>query len=574
MNGKERGYFGLTDLFIVIIFLFIAAFNVEMFRRDLMQTFKLKNVEPAGTVVIKKNTVQRRISDRVLWDRLANRSPVYIGDLIRVAEVSAATLYIDDNNIDLDENTLIRIIRAEDGESLRIVLSEGSLSLAAGTVGGNVGFDQKGMQVRAEPGTVISADAGKGGISVQVNEGNARIVESGRTARAISSGSAVAVNAEGIEQPARAVVVTQPVPNARYVKTTKEPLAVNFSWNGINLSPSERPRLEISSDRNFTRISGVVENIGTQAQARIDSGSWYWRLLFDDTALATGRLTVADGSGPELQSPAFNSLFNYSGEPSPLNFQWARVPEAVSYIVEVSNTVDFSNPKIRGQSSAASMKISTLGEGMWFWRVMPVFPSVFSGNAVFSTPSFFRIERIPVETAEETSVAQWLAAEAPSGVLLPELPPEIIPPRFLKPPEPPPEPPPPPEPEPPLPAPRGLQPARETVFGLHDFRAQRTIAFSWSAVRGANAYIFTLYQMASTGRRQIVRETINRGTGYTLTDLRLLDRGDFVWQVEAVNIGRANTVERRGAVGESMFIIDFPYSAPLQVEGTGSLYGN
>jgi hypothetical protein len=284
------------------------------------------------------------------------------------------------------------------------------------------------------------------------------------------------------------------------------------------------------------------------------------------------------------------------------------VPEAVSYIVEVSNTADFFNPQIRRQTSTASITGSALGEGSWFWRVMPVFPTVFSGSAVFSTASFFRIERIPpapaetveagetsatVEasvTAETVSLSQWLATQAPSEELPPELPLEIIPPRLIKPPEPPPpEPLPPPRTPPPsrplpsprpqpiplLPSPRNIQPATGTSFGLQDLRTQRSIVFNWSAVQGANAYIFTLYQQAAAGRRQIVRETINSGTSYTLTELRLLDRGTFVWQVEAVNIGRANAVEQRGAIGESTFIIDFPHSAPLQMdEGTGSLYGN
>ena len=573
MNGEKRdsGYFRLTDLFIIIVFLSIAAFSIDMFRRDLLQTINLQNVEPVGTVVIKRNTVQRRISDRVLWDRLARESPVYIGDLIRVANISAATLYIDDNSIDIDENTLIRISRAAGGEGLRLVLSEGALSLAAGTEGRNVSLDLNGVQVQAARGSVLSAGASGGGISVQVNEGNAQIVEAGGTVRGISSGSVIAVDAGGTERPARAAVVTRPVPNARYVKPAKEPLTVNFSWNRVNLASNERLRLEIAADRNFNRVSGVIENLNAQAQAQIDTGFWHWRLSFDGTVLATGSLTVADGSGPELQSPAFNSLFRYRSVQPLLNFQWARVQEAVSYIVEVSRTADFSNPQIRRQSYASSMTVSALGEGTWFWRVMPVFPSVFSGSAVFSTASFFRIERISAVTAETSaaqgvSLSQWLTSEAPSKELPPDLPPEIIPQRFIRPSEP---------PTPSLlPAPQNLRPRRGTTFGLQELRSQRAIVFSWFAVWGANAYIFTLYQQTTAGRRQIVSQTINSGTRYTLADLHLLDRGTFVWQVEAVNSGRANAAEQRGTPAESTFIIDFPSSAPLQIENTGILYGN
>jgi len=444
MKGKARGsgYFRLLDLCIIIVFLSIAAFSLDMFRRDLLQTFTLRNVEPVGTVVIKKNTVQRRISDRVLWDRLANESPVYIGDLIRVAEISAATLYIDDNSIDLEENTLIRIILAADGESLQLELSGGTLSLATGTQGRSVGIAVNGKQVQAAPNTIVSAAINEtGGITVQVNEGNAQIVEADGSAREIPAGTVIAVDADGMEQPLRAAVVTRPVPNARYVKPAKEPLTVNFSWNRINLSPDEKLRLEIASDRKFAHISGVLENLDSQAQAQIDTGSWYWRLLCDDTVLATGSLTAVDGSGPVLQSPAFNSMFRYRDELPVLNFQWAEAEEAVSYIIEISNTADFSAPQIRRQNSSASMTESGLGEGSWFWRVMPVFPMLFSGSAVYSTASFFRIEKLPAAAAEsagELSLSQWLAAQAPSGEIPPEVPLNIIPPHLLKPPEPPP----------------------------------------------------------------------------------------------------------------------------------------
>jgi len=587
MEDKKRGsgYFRFSDLFIIIVFLLIAAFSLDMFRRDLLQTFILRNVEPVGTVVIKKNTVQRRISDRVLWDRLARESSVYIGDLIRVAEISAATLYIDDNTIDLGENTLIRIYLAADGESLQLELSGGSLSLATGTQGRSVGIAINGRQVQAAPNTVVSAAISEtGGITVQVNEGNAQIVEADGTAREIPAGTVVAVDADGTEQPLRSEVVTRPVPNARYVKPAKEPLAVNFSWNRGNLSPGERLRLEIASDRKFTRISNMLENLDTQAQVQIDTGLWYWRLLFDDTVLTTGSLSAVDGGGPDLQSPAFNSIFRYRDELPVLNFQWAAVEEAVSYIIEVSRTHDFSNPQIRSLSSTASLQESSLEEGSWFWRVMPVFPMLFSGSAAFSTASFFRIERIPAaasETAGELSLSQWLATQAPSDELPEGFPPELIPPHLLKSPKPPTAslassalPATPLVSTPPLSSPRNLLPANGTIFGLQDFRTQRTIAFSWTAAQGANAYIFTLYQQAAAGRRQIVRQTINNDTGYTLTNLSLLDRGNFIWQVEPVSMERGGAIERRGAAGESAFTIDFPSSAPLQLEVAELLYDN
>jgi len=98
--------------------------------------------------------------------------------------------------------------------------------------------------------------------------------------------------------------------------------------------------------------------------------------------------------------------------------------------------------------------------------------------------------------------------------------------------------------------------------------------FRWSPVRGANAYIFTLYEQTAKGRKQILRTTISRGTSYTIENLRLLEKGVFVWQVEAIRRGRRNVIEQRGRPLESLFTVNFPVPGPIVIEDTGILYGN
>ena len=778
VRNERRSNFRSIDLFIIIFFIIIALLGLELFRRDLLQTFKLQNVEPVGTVIVKRNVVQRRLSDRVIWDRLSNESPVYIGDLIRVADISAATVHIDANSIDIDENTLIRITRSADGEGVQIYLSEGSLSLAAERESKSLIIDIKGQQIQTTQGTVMSAAVKEDRQSIQVNEGAVQLVsaqtgisQTGITrtrfdsgaARQISAGSLVTMNSDGTQRLDRAVVVTRPFPNVRYIKNSAEPLQINFSWNRINLEQNQLLRLEISRSSNFSQIANTLNNLDRNASVSFDTGLWFWRILYQNEVLGTGQLTVADGSGVQTISPAFNSIFFYQqGNNYPqLNFQWLPVSEAVSYLLEISDTANFSNTQIQIQSSSTSQIISSLREGMWFWRVKAIFPSVYNGSPSFSTISFFRIEQIVsnkqetarnqslpldaslsgvnpdslasgfdgsvsssmlgvntpkispsgiiISTADETSpvalsLAQWLAAEAPSLEPPPNLVPEIIFPRvrdasvlenpvLLTLDESPAqvaeqaaaqqaaaqqaaqqaaaqEAAPPPlqvtltspvngaqvagltalrqpvvfnwssdaaqitnsrfilsrnanplqgtparvisnparsvninnlaegtwywtveiqtsdgriasaSPRrlqilaiPLLPAPQNLQPPNGGRIGFAELQSQRSIVFRWSQVQGANAYIFTFSQQNASGRRQIIRTTINNGTSYTINNMRLLDRGTFVWQVEPLNI-RNSAIEQRGTIGESTFIIDVPSPSPIQIEDTGILYGN
>jgi len=649
MSGKARkasGSFRILDFFIIVIFLSIAALSLNLFRIDLLGTINLHNVEPVGTVVVRKNIVQRRHSDRVLWDRLSRESPVYIGDLIRVAEISAATLNVEGSAIDVEENTLIRITRSADGKGLQIDLSEGTIFLVAGSSGG-ITIDIDGKQVLAAPGTELSAASEADGFSLQVSRGNARLTTEGE-GREISSGMAVTMDTAGNELARKAAVVITPSPNARYLKDTTEPFSVNFFWNRINLEPSQMVRLELALDRNFSQIFRVVDNLNNQAYVLLDASLWFWRLCFEDTVLSTGQLTIADAV-PELESPAMNSLIRYQDELPVVNFQWSRSEEVVSYIIEISDTPDFARVRLRSDSYAAFFSDSSLEDGLWYWRVMPVFPPVYEGRAGFSRASSFRIERGVHE--EEANLAQWLASQAPPPVEVPPEPvlapvvqvdllspadgasisglaalrgqavfqwdtnaeitgsrfiissnpdplqgrPAIViqnpgrtirvdrlgegtwywtvelqtadaavsalqPRRLVVP------------PIPLLPAAGSMSPGRGVVFGQEYLQSRRNIVFSWSAVQGANAYIFTLYQQTPSGRRQIIRTTESR-TGYTLSDFSLLDRGTFVWQVEAVN-QRDGVVEQRGRAGENIFVVDFPAPLPVQIEDTGILYGN
>jgi hypothetical protein len=462
--------FRLPEFVLVFLLLIIAIVCIDMFRHDLLFTFNLQNVEPVGTVVVRKNTVQRRLGDRVLWDRLDRQSPVYLGDTIRVADISAATLYIQGSSIDLEANTLVRIISAPDGESIQIVLSQGTVSFFAGDQGANIILDLNGQQLRPMPGVIL----------------NATVTEAG----------------------------------------------------------------EVSSN--------IIENI------------------------------LRDIPAPDLLSPVFNSNFNYYDSLPVLFFQWTEVEEAVSYILEVCRTSDFTNPQLLERTSSVIFIESNLGEGTWFWRVTPVIPSIYSSAGISSSSTgFFRIESAVPGFGLDFS--QWLLSEAPSMQLPPEVPAELIPAHFVQePPEPPPpEPPPLPEPPPPEPpplpepppppallaAPGNLRPVRGSRFGIEEFQATRAIVFRWSPVQEANAYIFTFFQQTASGRRQIIQTTV-RGTSYSFNNLRILDRGNFIWQIEAVNMGRGNVINRRGRVGESTFVIDFPSPSPIIIEDTGILYGN
>jgi hypothetical protein len=124
-----------------------------------------------------------------------------------------------------------------------------------------------------------------------------------------------------------------------------------------------------------------------------------------------------------------------------------------------------------------------------------------------------------------------------------------------------------------LAAPRNLQPSGGHRIGIEQLMESESIDFSWAAVQGANAYILTLFGENENGRRQIISRPPENVTRWTLDNLATLGRGNFSWQIEAVNRGSAGAVEQRGRIGEGSFTIDIPRPALVEIEDPGTLYG-
>jgi hypothetical protein len=125
-----------------------------------------------------------------------------------------------------------------------------------------------------------------------------------------------------------------------------------------------------------------------------------------------------------------------------------------------------------------------------------------------------------------------------------------------------------------LPAPGNMRPTADYFIGIEQLRAQRNIVFSWSAVQGANAYIFTLYEQTAAGRREIISRPLENRTTWTLEDIGILEPGAFVWQVEAINRGASGAIDLRGRAGEHTFILNVPRPGPVRVQEPGVVYGN
>jgi len=419
----QRKWF--ADVLVIAFCVSGALFSLNLFRLDLFQSIASQNKKPMGTVTVKYNNVQRRFSDRVLWGRLTVDSPVYSGDLIRVAGYSAATLDINDGVIDINENSLIRIHASSDGEDRVVIdLNSGSLSITCSdAVDKGVTLNVMGCTIAPTAKTTLSVSAKESGMTVQVNEGIATITGDGYS-RSVDTGEALILDTEGVEQTAPSAVVILPHPNARFIKNSVEPVNVRFMWNTLNIDQRTRLRLEIAAGYNFTRIVQTADGVDS-ANVSLGAGTWYWRLSYQDAVLSSGQFTIVDAAMSAPVCPIQNSLFNYKEKPPSVRFEWQPVEGASYYILEASLAPDMINPSIIKQTAVASYVEPVMEAGTWYWRVKPVFPSLYEGSAVFSQASSFRVERIDesaaaAQTADNPPVIQALSEPEPIPAAAPK----------------------------------------------------------------------------------------------------------------------------------------------------------
>jgi hypothetical protein len=95
------------------------------------------------------------------------------------------------------------------------------------------------------------------------------------------------------------------------------------------------------------------------------------------------------------------------------------------------------------------------------------------------------------------------------------------------------------------------------------------IDFAWEPSAGASSYLFTLYQVRPQGNQETFRRTV-QGTSFTLSDLSILDAGQFLWRVEAENAGAGG----RNAAAESRFTVDISEVQGTEGRETGVMFGN
>lgn len=399
MKKKRNTTSRLKDLLVILICLSIATYSLWLFWLDFNAIMEKNNELPIASVSWKYKAAQRKFSDRLIWDRLQQDSPVYNGDTIRTAAGAETTVSFANSELHLGENTIIQI-QMDNAGTTSVNLSGGSLSANA-NAGSKMQLKSGNVTVDLQEGTAINARAGSSdteALSLQVTAGNALIngTEGNRT---VSQGESMSMGTDG-KVSMRPITILEPEPNLRLLKFEDATQSLKFKWKSNNLPQKSQLIFETATDKDFTQIQEQIGLSGLSTMT-IDfaEGSYYWRFYLAvegipvEDSMETGRVTVLNAATPTPIVPLNTDTFTYRTKLPTVRFMWNGNEYASSYLFEVANNPQMQNPKISQTTQHPSSIVSSLGAGTWYWRITPYYTFNGIGYGAASKVEHFTIEQ-------------------------------------------------------------------------------------------------------------------------------------------------------------------------------------
>lgn len=425
---KTRLRSRLADFFIVVLSLCVSFYFVRLFWLDLNSATVRTDTKSIATIVFKQRIAQRKFSDRVVWERLQNNSPLYNADTLRTSAQSEAYVIFDNGTIiEMHENTMLQIFYTEDG--IKLTVDEGDIDLDTSSVnsdsaeGSSVLLQMNnGAQISVQSGSKLSASSNteSGIINFNLQEGKGSVIRENGESVDLQKGQIVKVEKSG-EVTKGDFSVTSISNNLRILNfQDTQAVPVQFEWSSNEELKSKLVIIEVSSKKDFSVVEKSYR-IEDQNNFTLpaDDGVMYWRAYIDDSdtvevteeiieekrsSAVVGKIRVDNVTPVSLTSPVDGASYTYRKQTPKINFNWQGDSLATKYKIEIATTPDFSLPVISQELAAKSAVYSTLGQGTYYWRVTPYYAVNNTGYSDASKMGVFTVVQNEAVTPPVLSV--------------------------------------------------------------------------------------------------------------------------------------------------------------------------
>lgn len=384
MKKKIRLKLLLSNFFISIICLSVAAYSVFLFWKDLNLSTERNDKTAIAKIEFKQRIAQRKFSDRVVWERLQNFSPIYNEDTVRTSSQSVAVITFKNNaSIEIHENTMLQIFYSPE-EGLSLSVGEGNIDVDTSNVTESGKENQKDavISLKTKDGSVLNVSKGSK-VSSSVNEdssvssfnvqsGSASVEKKGQKVK-LNEGEVVKIEENGSIEKAP-INVTSISSNFHVLNFEEEAVPVKLEWTSSENLKNKPVTIQVSREKDFSTIQNtyVVED-DNSFTLPAQNGTLYWKLFVEEEEPVEGKIHVDNVEDLNLISPASGAAFSYKKNLPRINFNWNDNQYAVKYKFELSQTADFSKLTEERELTDNSLILSSLKEGQYYWRVTPYY---------------------------------------------------------------------------------------------------------------------------------------------------------------------------------------------------------
>ncbi|MGP1415909.1 MAG: FecR domain-containing protein [Treponema sp.] len=378
-------YLKKNDVIITVVILTLDILLLLLFFMNIYASLSYNATDRLGTLIFKKRSATRKHVDALSWNMLQNNTPVYELDTIRTASQSEASILFDDgSSLDLLENSLIKLKMKSSndfGDVVRgsfVVNSKGEKKTL--TIQGKVITMDKDAEI-----VIHKKDGGEN--EIEVTKGEIEIVQEDGETLQVQEFQTLTIpqedSNEKIEVKNISCIPLAPQHN-EHLFTSEDRYSITFSWSFFNdgeNSQENSSSVVIAKDKDFKNVISKMKGklVSTEGGNHIwqasyisDLGNLYWRVEYDvDSYSSVRRFSLEKISQIEQMRPKNENVFYYYDDPPNIVFSWNAGEVIPSSTLEISETADFSNPKISIQVVPTSIELSNLTEGVYYWRVVP-----------------------------------------------------------------------------------------------------------------------------------------------------------------------------------------------------------
>lgn len=328
--------------------------------------------KPVGEVEYKYHQVQRKYSDRMIWEDVESRSPIYAYDWVMTKDKSDARITLNNGmKVDMDPESMVEIDETRDGVGL--TLRDGTIRADSRSA--------KGASITTGDGTKIDLDNANAqitsdgnGVSVDVKEGSATLKNRDQKTT-VGAGEIGNASQKGVSKEKTSIVLKSP---ALGLVLTDPAKPVEFSFTAP--AGSEACTIQLSSAGKARRTLTVN---GTSHAENLGDGSYQWRVSCrvngSPVTSPTGSFRMRPQQSFALLSPSPGQVVTANNAES-LRLVW-RSTGAVH--ADLATDPSFTAIVQSNDVSAQSVSVKNLKPGQYYWRVYP------AGNKTAALQSSF-----------------------------------------------------------------------------------------------------------------------------------------------------------------------------------------